>query len=525
MKLSEYMEYKKTQLQIVPGTHVLKFLDNLPKKLKQKCRVWRTEFGAGYGALSVSMLDEVASTLIVTAGPGITNILTVLAQAYNDRIPLIVIGVNNWSSTLRNRVGTIHELGFTNSMFEKVALESVCFDSAQQFCENIDCLYDMACCCRMPVYIDLPSDIFDDVSLNDYSYRLNDFSLPVVSHSFVYDCVKMISEAKAPILLCGAAAIDSKIKNKVYELSELLNLPIVTTIEASSFFTHQNCVGPVWDRIFIGSQYENQADAVLSIGSDLGVLETANGKLTMSKHMGVTSKIVNNYIYTNNIVEGDILTFVNMLVATCRANNISPCGDNIKNTLLNERKMQIMRYQNNYACHNVLSSIQNSYPNNTVFCSDVFLEGYAFAHFGDFTKGQKIFTSQSYVNLGFSLGATVGASFIEENVVCMVGDGGFGYYFTEISTMQKYNKRARILIFNNNCFGTIDCFAKENCDMYKLKNPDYAMIAKAYNLYFAKSDGADIGKRILEAEQTEQGYIIEINLPTKTPMFNQLKWF
>jgi acetolactate synthase-1/2/3 large subunit len=121
--------------------HTLALVENLSVLFKQRTTIWRTVQGAGYGAFASSILSSSVPTVFVTAGPGITNIVTAVAQAYNEKLSMIVIGVNNWLSTLDKRIGTIHELERTNFLFAPISLQTISVSSAEQFCIIIDECY------------------------------------------------------------------------------------------------------------------------------------------------------------------------------------------------------------------------------------------------------------------------------------------------------------------------------------------------------------------------------------------------
>lgn len=525
MRFADYLKLKGTDLYIVPGTHHIKFLDSLDEESINKVKVFRTEQGAGYGAIATSTLRDTPASLMVIAGPGIANTMSVIAHAYNNRVPLIVYGVNNWASTLSIRTGTIHELGYTYQMFNSVTLKSVSIKSAEEFCGIIDVLYEEANKYRLPIYIELPSDILDSVSQNSYDYP--EYSSPQYeeSNDLAERCAQLINNAHKPVLFCGYGTMSSIVNQKVIQLSRLLNLPIITNLEACSFFHNTDThIGPVWDRIFVNGNTDTGIDAVLGIGCDLGLVDTGFGKLDLSNCISITTKKICHFKYDDRVYECNMEAILDSLLAMSSNKTIKPKSLCHIEELKKVRAFQEEQFFSNFSCSKTVRAIQAAFPEDTVFCSDVFLEGYLFEHFWDTSKKQKLIYTQTFSNLGSSLGMTVGSLLSNFNTVCLAGDGGISFCLSELATALKYNKKIQLIVFNNNMFGTVEKSSGTNKDFYSLVNPEFNFIARAYGLSYYKTDGSDISSIISEAVQHTKGYIIEVNFKDNTPLFNQIKW-
>ena len=378
---------------------------------------------------------------------------------------------------------------------------------------------------RVPVYIDLPSDIFDYLLANDLDYSFKEpFCVASVNERFVDEIVDAINNSSKMLLYCGPCALSGAVQKLIYDLSEFLDVPIVTTLEIASFISHPNHIGSLLDRIF-SNEYGRFHDVFLfSIGCDLGVLETGSGKFQFDKALSLTYKKINRYQYKNAVVECDIEEVLVNVMEKLKRKKYVNTFTRFKDELMSLRREQIDCYKRNYQNYRYFEQIQEAYGEDAVFFVDVFLEGYALTHFWRLDFKQKVVSSQNYVNLGFALPAAVGASLENNNAVCLIGDGGFSYYFSEISTALKYGKKIKVLLFNNSSFGTIDVFAKNNKNLYSLANPDYSKIAQAFRLNYYCCSGNGIKDIIDKAETESNGYIIEICMREKTPMFNRLNW-
>ncbi|MDR0682344.1 MAG: hypothetical protein LBG15_10945 [Dysgonamonadaceae bacterium] len=523
MKFIEYLEIKKTDIHLVPGNHTLALVENLSDLLKQRTTIWRTEQGAGYGAFANSILSLSVPTVFVTAGPGITNIVTAVAQAYNEKLPMIVIGVNNWLNTLDKRIGTIHELGRTNYLFEPISLQTISVSSAEQFCLIIDECYSKAKLIGKPIYIDIPSDVLDQIVNFDYEYTNSNYSICFAGEDVLEKCADALLKAKHPVLLCGIGAVQVNCINVIESISNSLEIPIVSTLNAVSFFDSKNHIGTLWDRIFSRSEFGKQSDYILAIGCDMGALDTANGALHINDGLIISTEKVLLPHYNNISVICDLSNFLLRLYE--KTKNHDKRNNSWVNILKDERKKQLNKFQEQMNCSTLIWNIQHSYPKETFFCVDVCLEGFAFIHFWDQFHGAKMFASHTYVNLGSSLPVAVGASRLRRKTVCIIGDGGLAYCGFELLTALKYNcANIGLIVFNNGEFGTIAESAKIDKKIYELESPNYAMFAQSIGFKYYSSVGADIKEVIEVAENNGGGYLLEVVRDEKTPLFNLRDW-
>lgn len=523
MNLIEFLDAKNTRIFMVPSNHTLNFMNNLSTSIKEKTTIWNTESGAGYGTFASSVFEKIAPTLIITAGPGITNVVSVIAQAYNDSLPLIVFGINNWKKTLDKRSGTIHELGWTNNFFKTITLKNECIKSESDFCQKIDYLYYISKKCAKPIYIDIPSDIFDDLIKNNNEYKSNKILINCANANFIEKCFNKIVQAKKAILYCGWQTVINNLVPKIEELSNILNIPIVTTIETSSFYGNENHIGPLWDRIFSKGEYGKQADFVLALGCDFSAMDTNNEQLNINELIGVSNYCDINSKYKENIKIYDLENFVIQLLYQAKSNNIHVNNLEFINILKQERKHQCMIYNKNVQFSTILNKLLETFS-DTFFCIDVCLPGFLLEHFWTKKNNLKFFSSQKYVNLGSALQVSLGAEMIGKKAVCIVGDGGLNFSISEMSIAKKYNINIRIILFNNNSFETIKQNAITNKNLYNLTNPNYMYLANAYNIKYYNATEKDFIDKIINAESENVSYLLEVKTVQDIPLFNKINW-
>lgn len=125
--------------------------------------IWCTEYGAGLGTAGYSCSVGKASLLVLTAGLGITKAITAVKQAFEESLPVILLGINNFSSILNRRVGAMHEISDSTSFFTSITCCQQKITEVRNFYKVLSDSIDKASLENSPIYLEISKDVLMNV--------------------------------------------------------------------------------------------------------------------------------------------------------------------------------------------------------------------------------------------------------------------------------------------------------------------------------------------------------------------------
>ncbi|MDD3322935.1 MAG: thiamine pyrophosphate-binding protein [Paludibacter sp.] len=411
---------------------------------------------------------------IATSGPGATNMMTGIADAYFDSIPVIYITgqVNTFEYKYDK---PIRQQGFQEtdvvSMVKPVTKYAALVDKA------IDIRYELEKATyfamtgrRGPVLLDIPMDI-QRTEINPDELR--GFTPDVVESAKIdYKIIaKMISDAQRPMILVGAGCLSESSKNEINQFLSKTKTPILSSLLGRGVIdeTYPNYLGMIGS---YGNRNANMgianADLLIALGTRLDTRQTGamvekfieHGKII---HVDIDNNELENHRLTNRIkVHSDVSTFMKKL------NTL-----NIKLTYEEEwisyllklkdsykQDKEIERFVENKAPYRFMQLLNNYSKENDVFCVDIGQNQMWAAQTLQLKKGQKFVTSGGLAPMGFSMPVAIGTAFAnpEKNIFSINGDGGFHISVQSLMLISQYNLPIKVIVVNNNALGMITQF-------------------------------------------------------------------
>jgi thiamine pyrophosphate-dependent acetolactate synthase large subunit-like protein len=522
--------------------------------------LWRTEYGAGLGAVGYSSISHKPSLLVLTAGPGITNAVTSVNQAYEESLPLIVLGINNFSSVLDRRVGAMHEIPDSTVFFKTITCFQKRISNPDSFHDTFVYALQKACCENRPVYIEIASDIliavenmkFDlsNMHLRDNCIETNvnlgmsnecrnnpcihrfEFSnlLPIPRYSCVLtnEFIEDLNISKKPIIIAGYGTVLSNCTTTVEKLAKLINAPLIPTIKAISWFnnTTQN-VGTILDRTLTVKSFATDCDLVIAIGTSLSYLNTNNGALLFGgKIYRFISSEPNETNYNINEFRCDAQLAVEAIISAIYLNKIQEKHFVIehdiylkRNSVFKNKVPEVIEQMN---------AIQSTFPENTIFSFDLCLQTYIFQRIWNLDKSQRFVLSFGWGNLGSALPIALGMviSGKEKHVVCICGDGGLNYDIGDLAMLNRIDPKDHkftIILFNNSSFGTLTQVT--NDDVYQIVVPDYSKLSDAFGIKYLYADEDNISEVLGKSVSMISAHcLVEIRIRKDPLLFNRLRY-
>jgi len=507
-----------------PGAAVFPIYESL-RNSDIKHVLVRHEQAAAHAASGFARTKGTVGVCMSTSGPGATNLITGIATAYMDSIPLIAItGQVNTTAIGKDVFQEADVVGATEPFTKYNYLVKDANDIPRIFKEAF---YIASTGRPGPVLIDIPLDI----QMENINFSYPD-SVDIVGYKPTYvghagqvkRALKRLKISKKPLICVGGGILCSEASNELEIFSEKSKIPVVHTLMGIGALTSDSdyYVGMVGSH---GHSYANKAvtetDLLMIIGARVGDRATAGFNLTNKDlsiiHIDIDPAEIGKNLDTTIPVVGDAKNILNQFIEKVepldtdewieRINSFKEisvdkfCG---KDTFVNPKE--------------ALKALSSIVPDNAIFTVDVGQNQIWAARNLEINGDRKFFTSGGLGTMGYSLPAAIGAKLADPDrkVICSLGDGSFQMSLGELATLRESNQNIIILLFNNNRLGMV----RELQDLKVGKgkyfgvdftaNPDFMKIADAYGLKgFRISSNKELEAALATALNSNDSYILE----------------
>ena len=489
-----------------PGGAVITLYDEMARIEPNLLHVLvRHEQGGTHAAEGYAKATGKVGTVLVTSGPGATNTVTGIADAYMDSIPMVV---------LTGQVPT-HLIG--NDAFQEADIVGITRTITKHNYLVRD-IKDLSRCIREayylartgkpgPVLVDVPKDILlakapleiaQDINIRGYSY-------PTTGNvEKIERAVQMIKDAKKPLLYVGGGTILSDASPVLTRIARKLEIPVTTTLHGIGAF-------PVTDPLSLhmlgmhGTWYANQAvqacDLLIAVGARFddrvtGKLESwaPNAKII---HMDIDPSCISKNVYVDCAILGNVKTVLEQMEPLVEKTDLSDWLKQIafwkaECPLDYEKEDGALRPQY------ILDKLSEITQGNAVVVTDVGQNQMWSAQFFKYIHPRTHITSGGLGTMGFSLPAAMGAAFgvKDKHIISISGDGGFLMNAQELGVIKKHKLPIKIFIFNNNFLGMVrqwqELFHDHRYSQTDLSdtNPDYVKLAEAFGIHAERVENA-----------------------------------
>ncbi len=491
-----------------PGGAILPIYDDLYKVEASggsiKHILVRHEQGAAHAADGYARATGKVGVCFGTSGPGATNLVTGIATAYMDSIPMIVVT----GQVSRAVIGTdafqeTDIYGITLPIIKHSYVVRNTKDMARIVAEA----FHIASSGRPgPVLIDVPKDValeeFDYVPVEPGSVKLPGYRPTVKGNPRqIGAAIKLIRESRRPLLYVGGGAIASSAHEEVKQLAELFNIPVTTTLMGIGAFDENHPLGLGMLGMH-GTAYANFAvsdcDLLICVGARFD--DRVTGKLdefaSRAKviHIDIDpAEVAKNRIPDVPIV-GDVRNVLTDLLRRCKQTGSTGTPNqtqewlNLINRWKEEYPLVVPQYPDSISPQEVIAELNRQAP-DAYYTTDV---GQHQMWAAQFLKNgpRRWISSAGLGTMGFGLPAAMGAkvAFPDEEVICISGDASFQMNLQELGTLAQYGINVKTVIINNGWQGMVrqwqQAFYGErySCSNMEVGMPDVELLAQAYGL-------------------------------------------
>ncbi|WP_392478459.1 biosynthetic-type acetolactate synthase large subunit [Nostoc sp. C110] len=490
-----------------PGGAILPIYDDLYKVEATgaiKHILVRHEQGAAHAADGYARATGKVGVCFGTSGPGATNLVTGIATAYMDSIPMIVVT----GQVARPSIGTdaFQETDIYGITLPIVKHSYVVRDPKDMARIVAEAFHIASTGRPGPVLIDVPKDValeeFDYVPVKPGSVKLRGYRPTVKGNPRqINAAIQLITESRRPLLYIGGGAIAAGAHEEIKELAELFNIPVTTTLMGIGAFDehHPLALGMLGMH---GTAYANFAvsdcDLLICVGARFD--DRVTGKLdefaSRAKviHIDIDPAEVGKNRVPEVPIVGDVRNVLVDLLRRCKETGVKATPNqnqewlNLVNRWREEYPLIVPHHADSISPQEVIVEVNSQAP-NAFYTTDV---GQHQMWAAQFLKNgpRRWISSAGLGTMGFGLPAAMGAkvAFPDEEVICISGDASFQMCLQELGTLAQYGINVKTIIINNGWQGMVrqwqQAFYGErySCSNMEVGMPDVELLAQAYGI-------------------------------------------
>lgn len=416
----------------IPGTHGLSLYDSIRKKVEKgelKYYMPRLEYGGAIMAEYYGRLKENVGVFLSVNGPGFTNSLTGLAEAYSEGSPLVLISFNKEFKHRNKR--QLHDIGYYDAQLEmarQITKASFRLHSPEEIPATLEKAFRIALEDRMgPVYVEVPVDLLDTQAEVEVETRRIARTLVYPTRDEINQAVDFINSCNKPVILLGYGAS----RANVTPFLEKLGIPVLTTIRGKGSIPENH-------PLFAGTIFnmrEIPGDCLIAIGTSFNDLETGRWSIKMPKrilHVDPDVKVFNDAVKAELTIKGSGEIFLKEI-----SERVKPKW----NFTVEKRKLNLSHNSDNKITHDYLAeTLDSALGEDRIIISDAGTNQVMAMQIKVY-KYNSYFNSLIFNAMGSAIPAAIGAKIAapERQVVSIIGDAGFQACFNELITAVEYN--------------------------------------------------------------------------------------
>ncbi len=506
-----------------PGGAVLNIYDSL-YKYKDKIKHYLTshEQGAAHAADGYARASGKVGVCLATSGPGATNLVTGIATAYMDSIPLVAITGN----VALNLIGkdSFQEVDITGITMP-ITKHNFMVKRVEDLADTVRQAFRIAQEGRPgPVLIDIPKDI----TVHECEYEPCVISPPqnntVVTNGVIAKALALIQNAEKPMIYAGGGVIAAEAADELYELAVKINAPVTLSLMGMGAFpaTHELYTGMIGMH---GTKASNlavtQCDLLIAVGARFSDRVVSKLDRFAPKaqilHIDIDEAEVNKNVRAAHYIVGDVKAVLAKLNQELQPRDRSQWLDQV---MALKAQKQIPGNGEELTPRYILEKIYELTGGEAIIATEVGQHQIWTAQHYKFTKPRSLITSGGLGTMGFGLGASIGASVAlpGKRVFNIAGDGSFRMNLNELATAVEYNLPVIVVIMNNHALGMVrqwqSLFYDSRYSQTTLdRQTDFVKVAEAFGAVgFNLTAREDVEKVLKEALALNRTVVINCEI-------------
>lgn len=490
-----------------PGGAILNIYDALYKNSNRIRHILTAhEQGASHAADGYARSTGKVGVCMATSGPGATNLVTGIATAYMDSIPLVAITCNVTQSQLGK--DSFQEIDITGVTMP-ITKHNFIVRDVKDLADTIRKAFYIAKSDRPgPVLIDIPKDItsavteYEAVDPSKLDFNLPSKKIPFPSEQQIENAAKLIDKSQKPFIYAGGGVITSEASDELFSFATKANIPVAMSLMGKAAFPnkHELSLGMIgMHGTYAANTACDNCDLLLAIGcrfSDRVIGEAAKfAKNAKILQIDIDPTEVNKMINVDDALLGDIKSILAKLTAKIQKKEKTQWNSQIEEW----KKIVPPSYnkKQDLSPKFIFEYVNSQVKEDTIITTEVGQHQMWTAQFYDFTKPRTFLTSGGLGTMGFGTGAAIGAKFAnpDKTVVHFAGDGSFRMNCNELATIEHYQLPIIIVILDNHALGNVRMwqtlfYEKRYSNTTLDFGPEWTTLASAYGIqgYHVKNE-------------------------------------
>jgi acetolactate synthase-1/2/3 large subunit len=511
-----------------PGGAVLNIYDELYKN-QDKIRHILTshEQGASHAADGYARSTGKVGVVLATSGPGATNLVTGIATAYMDSVPMVAITGNVGVSSLGK--DSFQEVDITGITMP-ITKHNYIVKDVNKLADTIRAAFAIARSGRPgPVLVDIPKNITDPKCKAEYEPAVIDTKVvvkkpPHVSDDRIKEIADLINQAKRPFIYAGGGIIRANASEELNKFANMMDIPTCTSLMGLGAFDQTNrlSTGLVGMHGTVASnKCIVECDLLLALG-----VRFSDRVLSNRKHFAENAQIVQVDIDLAEIDKNIPTDYSLVMDAKEFLDRLLPYLEPKKNPIW----LALVDSWKNIFTENQMSStlkprffmeeIQRATNGDCYICTEVGQHQLWAAQYFKYTKPNRLMSSGGLGTMGYGMGASIGTQIAHPDAMVfnIAGDGSFRMNFNELLTISKYNLPVCVIVANNSVLGMVrqwqTAFYEKRYSQTILDNVlDYEALAKALGVsYYECFTRDDYSKAIEETVKLRRPTLINAHV-------------
>ncbi len=499
----------------IPGVHTLEFCRGLNRSSIRHVQA-RNEQGAGFMADGYARASGKPGVALVISGPGVTNALTAVGQAYADSIPMLMLSADAASHTLGKGLGVLHEVPSLTDTTAPLTAFSATAMSAEEVPQLLARAFSVFSSERpRPVHIAIPTDVLE-MPVETQWQAIELPMRPAPTAKKIERACELLRSAQQPMICVGGGACLAG--DAITDIAERLGAAVIGSINAKGIVpdTHPLSLSAGTVRREV-KEYLKKADVVLAVGTELSEVDSFEETLEIPGkiiRIDIDPRKMNDLYPSEIAILGGAKTSCEAIAN--QLGEVNARGETVAEVaqLRSEYRSRLDASQQRHC--KLLDLLRTTLPRETIVMGDVCQLVYSGAFAFDVEMPRRWNYPGGYCTLGSGLPDAIGASLAcpETPVVTFAGDGGFMFTVQELVTGAELGLGLPIILWNNEGLKQIqDDMTLREIDLVGVTgiNPDFLALAQACGCHAVRIDSAaGLTEAVIAAFAADRPTLIEV---------------